>query len=85
MSEVEHERALMLHCELRLMVKDYPELSAKHTALHELIKAYEGTHWSDEDVAQELVNESDAAEVLVEQERRFLARRKELIRGNSKT
>ena len=83
-SEVEHERALMLHRKLRLMVKEYPELSVKRTALRELIKAYEGTHWSDADVLHELVNESDAAEVLVEQERQFLVRRKEIIRGKLK-
>lgn len=83
-SEGEHERALMLHRKLRLMLKEYPELSVKRSALRELIKAYEGTHWTDEDVTQELVNESDAAEVLVEQERQFLVRRKEIIRGKLK-
>jgi hypothetical protein len=66
------------------MLKEYPELSVKRTDLRELIKAYERTHWSYGDVAQQVANESDAAEELVEKERRFLVRRKELIRGRLK-
>jgi transcriptional regulator with XRE-family HTH domain len=83
-SEIDHERAMMYHRQLRLMVKEHPELAAKRTALRTLIKAYDEQNWVNEDVSNELIIESDAAEALIENERLFFTRRKELIKQKLK-
>jgi len=83
-SEIDHERAIMYHRQLRLMIKEHPELAAKRIALRALIKAYDEQNWVNEDVSNELIIESDAAEALIENERLFFTRRKELIKQKLK-
>ncbi|TSJ36562.1 helix-turn-helix transcriptional regulator [Mucilaginibacter corticis] len=83
-SEVEHERAIMFYRQLRLIVKEHPELAHKRTELQGLIQAYEEKNWMNGDVSDELIAESDAAEAIIEKERIFFAKRKELIKHKLK-
>jgi hypothetical protein len=83
-SEIEHERAIVLQRQLRLLEKEHPELGAKRKELRALIKGYEDKYWNGEDISEELIVKSDAAEILVEKEREFLARRKDIIREKLK-
>ena len=79
-TEIEHERAIVLQRQLRLLEKEHPELGVKRKELRTLIKGYEDKYWTGENISEELIVKSDAAEILVEKERQFLARRKDLIR-----
>ncbi|MDO3641770.1 helix-turn-helix transcriptional regulator [Mucilaginibacter sp. L3T2-6] len=83
-SEVEHERAIMFHRQLRLLVKEHPELTSKRTALQQLIKSYEKENWEYETISDELIAESDAAEAIIEKESMFFTKRKELIKDKLK-
>src|SRR3978361_1789099 len=78
-SEIEHERAILLQRQLRLLEKEHPELGTKRKELRALIKGYEDKYWNGEDISEGLIVKSDAAEILVEKERQFLGHRKDLI------
>ena len=71
--EIGLERAMILDRKLRLLVKDNPELADERKHLRAFIKEYENKHWSkDSIISDEKIQESDFAELIAEQERRFL-------------
>jgi len=80
-TEFDLERALILDRKLRLLVKDDPELLESRVRLRSIIKQYEKTNWSKESEIDELkIKESDIAELIAEQERIFLEKRKNTIK-----
>lgn len=82
LNEIDLERAMLLDRKLRLLVKENPALLQERKQLRAIIKEYENRHWSkDAVISDEKLQESDIAEVIVEQERRFLENRKNLIKG----
>ncbi len=79
-SEYELEQALNADRQLRLLIRDNPNLRNKRVRLHKLISEYESQHWNIEsNISKFQIKESDEAENLVEQERIFYRKRKELI------
>lgn len=80
-SELDLERALMLDRKLRLIIKEQPEFAAERKKLRAIIKSYEKAHWnSDSNITNQQLKESDDAEFIAEQERKFLEIRKETIK-----
>lgn len=80
-NELELEEALIIDRKLRTLAKENPELAESRTRLRTLIKEYENTNWSsDSFITDKKIQESDAAEILAEQERLFLANRKKIIK-----
>ena len=78
--ELDLERALILDKKLRLLVKEFPEFIEDRKQLRQIIKAYEKIHWSScSDISDAQIKESDDAEILVEQERKFSKIRKNMI------
>lgn len=76
-NELELEEALIIERKLRILAKENPELAESRTQLRNIIKVYENTNWSyDSIITDKKIQESDAAEILAEQERLFLANRK---------
>ncbi|MFA5296888.1 MAG: helix-turn-helix transcriptional regulator [Lutibacter sp.] len=81
-NELELEEALIMERKLRLMVSENPEYKEIRNNLRSIIKAYEKDNWSkDSDINEEKIKESDSAEFIVEEERKFLAKRKEIIKS----
>lgn len=79
--EMELERAYILDRKLRLSLKENPLLAEDRKNLRRIIKEYEKINWGKTSViSDERIIESDSAESLAEQERLFLAKRKELIK-----
>jgi len=79
--ELDLERALILDRKLRLLVKEYPALAEERHQLRLMIKAYEKSKWSSGSlIAEHQIKESDDAEYLAEQERKFLENRKNVIK-----
>lgn len=79
--ELDLERALILDRKLRLMVKEHPELADERKQLRQIIKNYENSNWSNSsEITDQQIKESEIAEFIVEQERIFLEKRKELIK-----
>lgn len=79
-NELDYERALSADRHLQVMVKKDPEFAKLRKALRDMIARYEDIHWSDEEkVTDEQVRESDLAEKIVEQEQKFIQRRREVI------
>ena len=79
--ELDLERALILDRKLRLMVKEHPELADERKLLRQIIKNYENSNWSNSsEITDHQIKESEIAEFIVEQERIFLEKRKELIK-----
>ncbi len=84
-NEYEFEKALLLDKKLRLMVKDHPELKALKKKLRRLMSDYEDRVWSDpEKVSDDMVGESERAEMTIEAERKFIKKRKEAIKKKLK-
>jgi len=80
-NELELERALIIERKLRLLVKENPELSEDRKVLRTIIKNYENANWSkNSNILVEQIKESDSAELIAEQERKFLDNRKEVIK-----
>jgi len=81
LDELDLERALILDRKLRLLVKDHSELADDRKKLRMIIKSYEKTHWgSGSNITDQQIKESDDAEFIAEQERKFLENRKEQIK-----
>jgi len=79
--ELDLERALILDRKLRLIVKEHPELAEDRRKLRLIIKAYEKKNWtSATDITDKQIKESDDAEFIAEQERKFLEIRKQAIK-----
>lgn len=81
-NELELEEALIIERKLRLLAKENPELADSRIQLRAIIKEYENTNWSsDSIITDKKIQENDAAEILAEQERLFLANRKKIIKS----
>ena len=79
--ELELEKALIIERKLRLLSASNPEFKEVRTQLRQIIKDYEKKNWSSEsEISDEKIKESDNAEYLAEQERKFLLKRKEIIK-----
>lgn len=79
--ELELEKALIIERKLRLLSADNSELKEVRTQLRQIIKDYEKKNWnSDSEISDEMIKESDNAEYIAEQERKFLLKRKEIIK-----
>lgn len=79
--ELDLERALILDKRLRLLVKEFPEFLEDRKQLRQIIKAYEKINWSSgSNISDAQVKESDDAEYLAEQERKFSDTRRDMIR-----
>jgi transcriptional regulator with XRE-family HTH domain/sulfur relay (sulfurtransferase) DsrF/TusC family protein len=79
--ELDLERALILDGKLRLIVKQHPELLEDRKKLRTIIKSYEQANWnSNSIITDKQLKESDDAEFIAEQERKFLENRKEIIK-----
>ncbi len=85
-SELDLERALLADRKLRVLSKEDAKYIAIRKQLRELITEYENKHWSsDSKITDEQMAESDLAERLIEAERRFFHRRRDLIREKLKS
>ena len=72
-NELELEKALIIERKLRLLAKENPELAESRTQLRAIIKEYEQSNWSaDSIISNKKIQESDVAELIAEQERKFL-------------
>lgn len=68
-SELELERARLLHGKLRWMAKEDPSLAPIREHIGKLTQAYEAKHWSDIDsITERQIWESDQAEVQARKE-----------------
>jgi antitoxin component HigA of HigAB toxin-antitoxin module len=84
-NELEHERATSLFLRLRIQIKVNHEYQPIREHLKNLILQYEGEHWSEKkDISDELVKESDQAELIVQKENEFYYERKKLIKKHLK-
>ncbi len=80
-NEYDLQKALLLHRKLRLLVEENPDFKPIQKHLFNLIHDYESKHWSDtEKITDKQFKESEIAELLVESERKFIQKRKEIIR-----
>ena len=80
-SELEFERATLIHGKLRWMVEEDSSLEPIRQHLIVLIEKYEKAHWNDElEITEELIQESDIAEKIVSAESTFIQKRKELLK-----
>lgn len=81
-SEIELEQSLNADRQLRLLMKENPSLKKKRTGLRDLISSYEAEKWSmNSKISKVQIEESDEAELLVEGERIFNQKRKQLIKS----
>jgi len=84
-NEYDLQKASLLDRKLRLLCKENTELKPVRKKLRSLIAEYEDREWSNfESVSDEQIAESDKAEFVLEQERKFLDKRKETIRKKLK-
>lgn len=79
-NELDYERAFIIDRKLRVLVKEHPELTEKRSRLRTILKHYEIYVWTKADITDNKIHESDLAELIAEQERVFLHKRKNLIR-----
>ncbi|WP_395054603.1 helix-turn-helix domain-containing protein [Flavobacterium sp.] len=81
-SELEFEKALIIERKLRLLIKENPELNESRNQLRTIIKECEKLNWDKNSIiSEEKIEESDFAEFIAEKERKFLAKRKEIIKS----
>ncbi len=84
-NELELERALITDRKLRVLSKKDPEFKKVRGRLRELIEKYENKNWSENaNVSKRKILESDIAELIAENERLFIQKRKDLIRKKLK-
>ncbi len=84
-SELEYERALVADRKLRILCKENKRLIPIRKELRDIIERHENRNWSKESEISEIkIRESDLAELIAEKERRFIQRRKELIKHRLK-
>jgi len=79
-NELDFERASVIDRKLRVLMKEHPELAGKRRKLRAILKEYEKKVWTGDNITSAKIMESDLAELIAEQERVFLHKRKELIR-----
>jgi transcriptional regulator with XRE-family HTH domain len=85
-NEYDLQKALLLDRKLRLEVKENADLKPIHDKLFKLIQDYEEKNWVDsEDISEKQFDDAEIAEQLVELERKFIAKRKEIVRKKLKS
>lgn len=80
-SELEFQRASVIDRQLRLLVKDYPELVDDRKQLRSILKAYEDQHWTDSKLTDKQIEESDLAAQIAGKENTFNLIRKQVIKS----
>lgn len=84
-NELEFERALIADRKLRILAKKDSSLKKLRLQLRNLIENYESRNWSeDSKISNKKILESDVAELIAENERLFIQRRKDIIREKLK-
>jgi transcriptional regulator with XRE-family HTH domain len=84
-NEYDLQKASLLERKLRLMTDENPDLKSIRKKLRGLIKEYEDREWSDlENISETKFDELDKAEDIINQEQKFIKRRKESIRKKLK-
>ena len=83
-NELEFQRASIIDRQLRLLVKEMPELAGERDRLRDILHAYELQHWVGVEVTDERVKESDLARQIAEREREFWKKRKQYIKTKLK-
>jgi transcriptional regulator with XRE-family HTH domain len=85
-NELDFERAMIVDRKLRVLSKENPEFKSVRKKLRDLIEQYENQNWSaDSKISDKKLHESDIAELIAENERLFIQRRKALIRKELKS
>ena len=85
-SELELERALIADRKLKHLSKKDIKYKRVRKDVRDLIEAYEDKNWSkDSRIGASETKENDIAELIAEKERRFVERRKDLIRKKLKS
>ncbi len=84
-SELDFERALIADRKLRILAKENPHFKELRKKLRDLIEQYENANWSDiNTIESEKIKESDLAELVADNERIFIEKRKTLIKEKLK-
>lgn len=84
-NELDFERALIADRKLRVLLKDNPKLKTTRRKLRDLIEVYEKKNWSPTSkISEKKLQESNVAELIAENERLFIEKRKELIKSKLK-
>lgn len=84
-NELDLERSLILDRKLRVLAKTNPDYAEMRSRLRDKIAAYEEQKWtSDACVTDKQMRSAEWALELAEKERRFIRRRKEIIRQKLK-
>jgi len=85
-SELDYERAIIAERKLRLLVKNDETLKPVRKKLRDLISDWENSRWSAQaNITENMIRESDLAELLAEKERIFIEKRKKLILSKLKS
>lgn len=83
---MDFERALIADRKLRVLSKENPDYKPVRKKIRELIEAWEIKHWSaDLEITDVRINESDLSSFIAENERRFVEKRKNLIKAKLKS
>jgi hypothetical protein len=84
-NELDYERAIIADRKLRVLAKEDEALKLTRKKLRDIIADYEEKHWSpDSLVNSDTLEQSDFAELIADKERRFIQRRKRLIKEKLK-
>jgi len=83
-SELDFQRASVIDRRMRLLVKEFPELTEERKQLRTLLKAYEDKHWVEQEITDKKVEESELAAHFAELERVFVEKRKNIIKSKLK-
>lgn len=84
-NELDFERALLADRKLRILSKDNDHFKILRKKLRDILEIYENKNWSNEIVIDESkIKESDIAEQIAEKERKFIEKRKKLIKTQLK-
>ncbi|MGA9270393.1 MAG: transcriptional regulator, partial [Lutimonas sp.] len=84
--ELDYERALIFDRKLRILAKNNLTIKRKRKKLRILIEEYEEVNWSpSSQISQKKLEDNELAEAVAERERKFIQRRKQLIRHKLKS
>ena len=84
-NEYDLQKASLLERKLRLIIDENPDLKTVRKKLRDLIVEYESREWSDfEDIPDSKIIELENAEAIINQEQKFISKRKESIRKKLK-
>jgi len=84
-NEYDLQKASLLERKLRLIIDENPDLKTVRKKLRDLIVEYESREWSDfENISDSKIIELENAEAIINQEQKFISKRKESIRKKLK-